>query len=500
MLRTLRDEVRLKGEKTMEQWAQWIERETFRSSALNLAHYLALREHDLRPVQTLLMPWGLSSLGRSEGRVLPNLDAVIATLEVLCGAERTVAHPPLDAFFLGEHQLEQNAANLFGQQQSGRRIRIMVTMPPEAAQNPQLLHDLLDAGMDCMRINCAHELSEEWTAMVSNLRLAEQELKRSCKILMDIAGPRVRTGMVITPLPEARLYPGDSILLSRADKLQHREDYRFQASCTLPEIFDKLTVGTELWIDEGKVSTTVTKVLPEGFELKVLNAGLKGVKLKSGKGINLPKTKLSLNPLIQKDYEDLDFIVKHADLVGYSFVQEVGDIKLLQNAIKERAGDRAFEIGIIAKIETQRAVRNLPELIVASAGKQPFGVMIARGDLAVEIGYQRLAEIQEEILWLCEAAQIPVVWATQVLENLVSTGTPSRAEMTDAAMAERSECVMLNKGPFVVQAVAILDDVLRRMQEHQLKKTPQLRELHVWQHSEKVLQKPATIPSEPVEA
>jgi pyruvate kinase len=106
--------------------------------------------------------------------------------------------------------------------------------------------------------------------------------------------------------------------------------------------------------------------------------------------------------------------------------------------------------------------------------------MIARGDLAVEVGYERLAEIQEEILWLCEAAHVPVIWATQVLETLVKKGIPSRAEMTDAAMGERAECVMLNKGPYIAEAVTILDDVLQRMQAHQIKKSPQLRALNSW--------------------
>ncbi len=135
---------------------------------------------------------------------------------------------------------------------------------------------------------------------------------------------------------------------------------------------------------------------------------------------------------------------------------------------------------IVAKIETPEAVKNLPELIVCAAGQQPFGVMIARGDLAVEIGYQRLAEMQEEILWLCEAAHVPVIWATQVLENLVKKRIPSRAEITDAAMAERAECVMLNKGAYISEGVTILDDVLTRMEAHQSKKTPQLRALNSW--------------------
>ncbi len=120
-------------------------------------------------------------------------------------------------------------------------------------------------------------------------------------------------------------------------------------------------------------------------------------------------------------------------------------------------------------------------MIIRSGGSAALWRQIARGDLAVEIGYQRLAEMQEEILWLCEAAHVPVVWATQVLENLVKKGVPSRAEITDAAMAERAECVMLNKGPYVGLAVDILDDVLARMEAHQQKKTPQLRALHSWQ-------------------
>jgi pyruvate kinase len=158
-------------------------------------------------------------------------------------------------------------------------------------------------------------------------------------------------------------------------------------------------------------------------------------------------------------------------------VQEPADIELLQ---QELAARQQHQLGIIAKIETQKAVQNLPEIIVQAAGKQPFGVMIARGDLAVEIGYQRMAEMQEEMLWICEAAHVPVIWATQVLENMAKKGIPSRAEMTDAAMAERAECVMLNKGVFIGEAVAILDDVLTRLQAHQVKKTPQLRALHSW--------------------
>jgi pyruvate kinase len=197
------------------------------------------------------------------------------------------------------------------------------------------------------------------------------------------------------------------------------------------------------------------------------------------KGLNFPDTELVLPALTEKDLRDLDFIVNHADIVGYSFVQSARDMELLLKALAKRKGGK---LGIVAKIETSKGLQNLPEIIVLGAGSHPFGVMIARGDLAVEIGYELLPEMQEEIMWLCEAAQVPLIWATQVLEELVKKGMPSRGEMTDAAMAARAECVLLNKGPNVRAAVGVLDRLLRRMGGHQVKKTSTLRALNSWQH------------------
>ncbi len=162
-----------------------------------------------------------------------------------------------------------------------------------------------------------------------------------------------------------------------------------------------------------------------------------------------------------KDLRDLDVIAETADMIGYSFVQRPSDIELLQGELAKRF-ERPDLVPLIAKIETKLAIRNLPELIVQAAGRQPLAVMIARGDLAVELGYRRLAELQEELLWLCEAAHVPIIWATQVLDGLVRKGIGARAEVTDAAMSERAECVMLNKGPFVIEAVKLLDDLLGR--------------------------------------
>ena len=161
-------------------------------------------------------------------------------------------------------------------------------------------------------------------------------------------------------------------------------------------------------------------------------------------------------------------------MVGLSFVETLDDINLLIEALKTRNASR---LPIIVKIETGRAVKNLPELILGTMGRHTLGIMIARGDLSVELGSVRLAEIQEEILWLCEAAHIPVIWATQVLETLTKKGTRSRPEFTDAAMGVRAECVMLNKGPYILQAVRALNNVLEKMQAHQHKKMSRLRAL-----------------------
>jgi pyruvate kinase len=479
-LQQLRQVVVQQGQDIFDQWRSHIQRQAFLSSGLNLAYYLALRRHDLRPLQAALIPWGLSSLGRLEARVMPNLDAVIATLGAICQVSSTTlpSRPSIETFLEGDRLLQQHTQDIFGQTLTERRVRIMVTLPTEAASHYEFVRDLLQRGTNCVRINCAHYNTELWEAMIANVRLAEAETGQPCKVLMDLAGPKPRIEVAIAPGSQERIFRGAQLLLTRNLLPTAKVNY-FQATCTLPEVLDQLQVGAIVWIDDGRIGARVEALTQEGILLRITHASLKGSKLCPDKGLNFPDTNLQLNPLTDKDRQDLNFIAAHSDIVGYSFVQSADDIRLLQQELANRMS-QPREIAIVAKIETPQAVSHLPELIVQAAGQQPFAVMIARGDLAIEIGYERLAEIQEEILWLCEAAHVPVVWATQVLEHLVKKGIPSRAEMTDAAMAERAECVMLNKGAFIADAVTILDGVLTRMQAHQLKKTPQLRALHSW--------------------
>lgn len=578
--------------------------EKHRDSASNFLRYLAMRQRDIRPMQERLAAFGLSSLGRSESHVLANLDAVLKILCELTQRERLLAPPgKVIDYPTGRSLLEQNTTATLGPKPAGRDVRIMVTMPSEAATDYSLVRDLLRAGMDCMRINCAHDHGDAWASMVENLRRAKLELGKDCRVLMDLPGPKLRTGpvealpgvikwqprrnrygRVIAPAriwltskedpssppfkadaclalvadwiaklapgeivkffdargqarfleikerthdgcraeaiqtaylsegtvfqvrrdsngnflspdtaridnlqaePQAILLkPGDTLVLTKSREAgrpaAHDADGGVVAPGTigvsLPEIFDDVRAGDSIWFDDGKVGGMIRSLTGDAITVEITKARPNGTKLGADKGINLPDSNLRLPALTKEDIELLPFIVRHADLVGYSFVRSEDDVAQLQANLQLIGGDH---LGIVLKIETRRAFERLPRLILAAMRGPVAGIMIARGDLAVECGYERTGELQEEIMWLAEAAHMPVIWATQVLENLAKTGQPSRAEITDAAMAERAECVMLNKGTYVVQAVQVLDDVLRRMQGHQNKKISLLRPLHL---------------------
>jgi pyruvate kinase len=575
-----------------------------RPSARNLSHYLALRRHDIRSLQEQLASLGLSSLGRTESHVIAALQAVIQVLSQLAG-ENHVDVPQSEhdvAFAEGQNRLEKNTDALLGPAPEGRKVRIMVTMPSEAATDYELVRALLLNGMNCMRVNCAHDDEQAWAGMIRNLRRAEQETGKSCKVEMDLAGPKFRTGPIepgpavlkyrprrdvfgrveapariwLTPQEEAeqppapadavvpvtggwlarlkasdrvrfkdtrsarrsmtvsaavgnsrwaearqtaylapgilltaerrgkaaargartrvgpippleqslRLKQGDHLILTRALKpgrpavydQTHQLVSPARIGVTLPEFFDCVRAGEPIWFDDGKIGGVIFRVSATDVTVEITQARPAGERLAAEKGINVPDTALRLGPLTAEDRKALRFIVEHADLVGCSFVRTAQDIRELLARLKELGGQK---LGIVLKIETRQGFSNLPQLLLAAMQSPAVGVMIARGDLAVECGYQRLAEVQEEILWICEAAHMPVIWATQVLETLAKSGIPSRSEITDAAMGERAECVMLNKGPYMVEAVRILDDILRRMQAHQEKKRSKLRKLQI---------------------
>lgn len=569
-------------------------------SARNLAHYMALRRYDLRSLQEKLASVGLSSLGRSEAHVLATVDEVLGILSDLVGVPQPPAGgtPPL-SYQAGRTLLKRNADELLGPSPRNRTVRIMVTMPTEAAYDYQLVESLLGAGMDLMRINCAHDDPATWSLMIENLKRARERTGRQCRLLMDIPGPKVRTGplepgpkvkkvrptrsrtgavvspavvllssggkasanhqAVVIPLEpgssidsvkpgdtlsfrdarDARrrlhvtsvgddgvtaelrktayfetgtpialergeeeevevgrvgeippitvpilLRVGDRLFLSRFHEEGHPARYRDDGSaespalitCTAPQAIASLKIRERVWFDDGRIGGVVTAVDQEGAMVEVTSAPPDGAPLGPDKGVNMPETDLHLPPVSAEDEMCLEFIAKNADLLGQSFVRTPRDVLAVQAKLKELGGEN---VGVVLKIETKAAFENLPSLLFAGMKSRSSGVMIARGDLAVEVGWERMAEIQEEILWFCEAAHLPVVWATQVLESMTKTGQPSRAEITDAAFSEGAECVMLNKGPHVVEAVRALDDILRRMASHREKKSAMLRRLRV---------------------
>ena len=355
--------------------------------------------------------------------------------------------------------------------------RILVTLPTEAAQDPGYMLEIARRGADVVRINCAHDDVTAWTAMIENTRKASGVVGRRIPVLMDIAGPKFRIGTVKRQ-PGERLATGERFRLV-ADAAAFSSDATIEAVCEPANVLDHLPTGTEVVFDDGKLSGVVETCQKGSAVVRITRTRPKGFKMKPERGLTFPRVDLRLDPLTVDDLVDLDFVAKYADLIGFSFVQCADDITSLQDELARRRPDWR-RLGVIAKIETAQAVKNLPDIIVRAAGRQPFGVMIALGDLAVAIGFERLAEMQEEILWLCELAHVPVIWATQVLEEMVKSGLPTRGEMTDAAMAGRAECVMLNKGPNVGEAITALRGLLQRMLEHQSKKTARLRALRSW--------------------
>ncbi len=476
-----------------------------RASARNLLHYLSLRQYDIRPLQDRLSQVGLSSLSRVEPHVMIALERTLAMLALArqAGMPDFSDGPSPIGFRQGQQMLEQNAGRLLGPVGQRRKVRIMVTLPGSAAEEPDLIRKLLNAGMSMARINCAHDDQDCWAALVSHVHQAREDLGVSCRICMDLAGPKLRTGAEMIHAEDHRVFRGDWMLLlpaidpgnpppepaewlrretelGQSQAISIKQDaenghtalepplqWKAVITCEIPEIFRDTLCGEPIWFDDGLIGGEIVTAAEHGLAIRVTQAAPAGRKIKAEKGINLPGSNLRLKALSALDRENIPFVVKHADLIAMSFVNREEDVVDLLDALDQH---HASALGLVLKIETRNGFMNLPQLLLRAMKRREVGAMIARGDLAVESGFVRLAEVQEEILRIAEAAHVPTIWATQVLENLAKTGLPSRAEVTDAAVGVRAEAVMLNKGPYILQAVQALEDILISMQRHQTKK------------------------------
>jgi pyruvate kinase len=287
---------------------------------------------------------------------------------------------------------------------------------------------------------------------------------------------RLRARGTVGKLPrEARsvlLSPSDEFLLNASDT---RRSSKLPAiACPEHEVLAAVRPGDRVILDDGKVTAVAESRSAEGLHCRVLRTLESPTRVRSGKGLAFPDSGVAMSALGPQDEVALRFALEHADGVEVSFVNSPRDVA----RVAERLGAAARpEFGLVLKLETREAMRNLPEILFEALRYATVGIMIARGDLAVELSFERLAEMQEELLWFGEACHLPVIWATQVLDSLAHTGVPTRAEVTDAAMSMRAECVMLNKGPYVGAAVRTLADIIGRMEAHQYKKRSLYRPL-----------------------
>jgi pyruvate kinase len=241
-----------------------------------------------------------------------------------------------------------------------------------------------------------------------------------------------------------------------------------------PDMLRQVRPGERVVFDDGRIVAVAESAGPDGLRCRVQQTIRSPASLHSGKGVAFPDSALSPGRLAPGDEAALQFALEQADGVGVSFIAAANDVALIGERIRS-SGRPGF--GMILKLETRAALDNLPEILFEAMKYDPVGLMIARGDLAVELSFERLAEMQEELLWFGEACHLPVVWATQVLDSVTHSGLPTRAEVTDAAMAMRAECVMLNKGEHVTTAVKMLADIIRKMEAHQYKKRSLYRRL-----------------------
>lgn len=438
--------------------------QSMRRSAENLAHYLALRASDHVPLQAELIRTGLSSLARREAHVMPTLDAVERALAAMCG--RAADHPRADiAIDDGATLLERHAAELLGPP-IPHATRVVVTLPPWGAGDVAFMQSLLDAGMDVGRINASHGDPAQWKANVDALKTAAATRGRRVPISMDLSGPKVRTGSCETgPI---MLRAGDTVVLhagaSSTDASRNAEGHATSAAriAVRPrELVEHITPGQRALFDDGNIRARCTAIDRAAKEATcIIEAARTGAwPLKDRKGVNVPDTNLPIRALTDDDLQTLDFAVAHVDFVSMSFVRSAADIADLHQAILSRT---RRPIGVVAKIETPQACHALPSILLELMKMPPCGVMLARGDLGVEIGFENLPEAQDEILALAEAAHVPVIWATQVLESMTDHGFPTRGEVTDAADAARADAVMLGIGPYMLDTVRFAEDLLAR--------------------------------------
>ncbi|EGC81790.1 pyruvate kinase [Anaerococcus prevotii] len=329
-----------------------------------------------------------------------------------------------------------------------KKTKIVCTIGP-ASENPEILEQLINNGMNVARLNFSHGTHEEHLAKIKTIRRIRRKLNAPVAIMLDTKGPEIRTGNF--KVDEIFLKPGDIFTLTTKDV----EGDQSIVSVSYDGLPDDVSVGSEIYIDDGLVQLEVIEI-KDGTDVvcKALNNGI----LSDHKGVNLPGSKTNLPAITPKDVDDIKFGIENdIDIIAASFVRKKEDVYDIRKVLEDHGGEH---IKIISKIESQEGVDNLDEIIEASDG-----IMVARGDLGVEIRTELIPLVQKEIIRKCNDAAKPVITATQMLDSMIRNPRPTRAETTDVANAiiDGTDCVMLSGetagGKYPIEAVKTMRNI-----------------------------------------
>ena len=595
-----------------------------REGASNVQHFARLQADDARHIVTRLQAVGIRV--SDQAPVADQLRAAKTLLQNLGGKSSDDGDAEGETYDItrlaaaierSQEQLASNSSALLGEPRDGMPSCVMVTLPTEAADDPDLVQSFADAGMDIARINCAHDTAEAWRAMAANVRAASARAGRDIKISMDLPGPKLRVGPIesgpriartrvtrtktgriltpsklwitpfdhnaTTPAPVPEGLPGRPTLAIQVDPewlqtvnegdelsmLDARGSKRYMTvhkvtdkgvlaygrqnvylangslvacqyiktrihgigrseqrihvdvgsrltlttdptptdptddipavNCGEPQAIRSLDVGSTVLFDDAKIECEVTSVTRAGdkdaegdtaeydsAELVAVHTREGGKNLRESRGIHFPGVHVSLPAMTDEDRAILPDIVRTADIIAPSYVRSADDLTEILDAIEKEIEVAASEsefnsadatdtadgredpaavsarirnLGVMLKIESEECYNDLPNVVTELLRHRNSGVMIARGDLAMELGFSRMSEAREQIMDVANAAHIPTIFATQVLETMAKSGLPSRAEITDADVALRTQGVMLNKGTHIPDAINILNKI-----------------------------------------
>ncbi|MDX8046698.1 pyruvate kinase [Gracilibacillus sp. S3-1-1] len=333
-----------------------------------------------------------------------------------------------------------------------RRTKIVCTIGP-ASESEEKLEQLMNAGMNVARLNFSHGDFDEHGARINNIRSAADKVGKTVAILLDTKGPEIRTGVLKDG--QAEIVKGNTVYVS----MEEIEGSAERIAVTYPELIDDVEVGSKLLLDDGLIALEVTEILKDKNELKTvaLNSGL----LKNKKGVNVPNVSVNLPGMTEKDAADIKFgIEQGVDFIAPSFVRRASDVLEVRGLLEEH---NATHIQIIPKIENQEGVDNLDAIIQVSDG-----LMVARGDLGVEIPPEDVPLVQKEMIRKCNNAGKPVITATQMLDSMQRNPRPTRAEASDVANAifDGTDAIMLSgetaAGDYPVEAVQTMSNIAKK--------------------------------------